>query len=225
MSYPANAPVGLGGPNPVIAHDHRPKKMGPNRPIICASAVFSIIATAAIVVSLATPNWMSTTNKALANYSENRGLWRFCSRSDLTSQTCNTYATNECTLAPPAQPTNAQCDQFEVAKAFAIVAAGTAGLSALCLLTMLACDTHDRCGPGCASFSFMLVVLSAASGIITTAIYLTQANSRIQNDNFRYDYSMGLFVAGWGLMAIVAVVSCICGTCCNSASRGESVSY
>jgi len=228
ISYPASVPVGLGGgPAVVVAHSHPPKRVWtPNRGVILASAVLAIAATVLFVVALCTSYWLSTSNPAQFNLSEHWGLWRGCTSNDLSGSVCTTYLTGDCGLNPNVNPTSAKCMEFVVAKSFAIIGAVTAGLAAIFLFVMLIVDSYERCGPGLGVITFLTILLSAASGIITMVLYIELANNRVQNDDYHYDYSFGLFVGGWGLMFIIGCISCLCGAACSGgAAQRSSVSY
>ncbi len=146
------------------------------------------------------------------------GWFKYCQVNDGDAighdETCRNYEADKCDLLPPSKPQDSDnCDKFRTVKSLAVSATLLCGGSTI-FMVVLALMSSCRSVPYI--LAFLAVSLSCAAGVVASSMYIDLAKEDVDNNGFKYNFSMGFFLAGWILNALTTLVGCCSGAACGS---------
>ncbi len=185
-------------------------------------AFLCLLATASYIIALSTPFMITRTTHfgvITDNSVTNRyGWFKYCQKNDGDAvghdETCKNYEADKCDLLPPHNAQDSgNCDKFRTVKSLGVAATAICGASTF-VMCVLALMTTCRSVPYI--FAFMGITVSAAAGIVASSMYIELAKYDVENNGFKYDYSMGFFLAGWILNSLTTLIGCFTGAAYGS---------
>ncbi len=179
-----------------------------------------ILATVCYIIALSTPFMITRTtrygndNKVQSRY----GWFRYCQKNDGDAighdEICRNYEPDKCELLPPHNAQDHQnCDKFRTVKSLGVIATLVCGGASI-FMVVLALMSSCRSVPYIVAF--LGITVAGVAGMIASSMYIDLARYDVDHNGFKFNFSMGFFLAGWILNALTTVIGCFTG-----AARGS----